>query len=146
MKDEVNIENWGIVMRLARSAAKKALELEKDRLREKHDEASGKFKFDNLAYTGIVYTDDPTTAAYFLYSLRDMGDIVGLTAIEKVSIVLGDFPPDATEVERDDPELPRVAILLWKSQDDRCERCWKWTAPKGADICKRCETVINAQE
>jgi hypothetical protein len=140
------IQAWGAAMRLARSATRKALELEKERLRSKHDEAEGKFKFDNLGFDIMIYTDDPTSATFFSAARDDTADMCGISGIEDVAIIMGEkFPPDAVEAERDDPELPRVAVLVFKARGDRCARCWKYTAPKGDEICARCDDVLKAQ-
>lgn len=142
---DLTISDWGTVMRLARAATKKALEVEKDRLRELHDEEQdGKFKFAELSYTGLLYTDDPTTASLFAVDRNETADVCGLSDIEGVGIVMGEnFPPASTEAERDDPELPRVAVLLLKSPRDKCERCRKFIAPKGTDICARCAKIVE---
>jgi hypothetical protein len=141
----MSIGEWGAVMRLARTATKKALQMENDRLRAQHDEASGKFKFDNLAYGIMLYTDDPTSATWFWASREETADICGVSEIEDVAIIMGEkFPPTAAEAERPDLEMPRVAVLLFKAKGDRCQRCWKYVAASGEEVCERCSNVLEA--
>ena len=39
-------------------------------------------------------------------------------------------------------DIPGIAVDFKKSAQQKCERCWKYRAPKNSDLCQRCEDVV----
>ncbi len=131
----VGLLEWGATMRMARSASSQASE----------DMRRRKVIKDPLASSILLYTDDPTTAGWFLNE-PDMASICNASAIEGVVIVMGEqFPPASFEAVRTDPELPRVAAMWFPAPGLKCPRCRNFTRPSESDVCAICETQTRAR-
>ncbi len=67
--------------------------------------------------------------------------------VSKVNIIMGDLPEDGFTLE----DVKDVAVKIEKSEDKKCERCWKYTEYIGTDtnypdICERCANAVKEEK
>jgi hypothetical protein len=130
------LQEWGAVMKLARRASMLCTEDQRRSGRIKEPEQS----------SILLYTDDPTTAAFFATE-SDMHHICKASSIEGVCIIMGEnFPPLSFEAKRDDLELPRVAAMWYPPPGEKCPRCRIYNRPIGDETCKKCTSTLRAKD
>lgn len=130
-----SIEHWGDVTKMARRAALLASEEQRQ---------LGRIS-DPLDSSIMLYTDDPTTAAWFAHE-PDMAAICKASAIEDICIVMGEnFPPASHEAERDEPEMPRIAAMWFPAPGGKCPRCRNFTLLSGP-VCDGCAVMLATQD
>lgn len=128
-----DILHWGDLVKLARRAAALACE----------DMRQRGVITDPLDSSVLIYTDDPSTAALFTTE-RDLAAICKVSAIEGVSVIMGEkFPPAAFEAERSDPEMPRVAALWFPAPGLKCPRCRNFTRRAEMVVCAGCVSLAH---
>ena len=122
-RDEQLASKW-TKLRAVRRVVTGALEVER---REKRIGAS-------LEAAPIVYVAD--AALRDSLEGRDLDDLF-ITA--KVTIDAGD--PSASAFKLDD--TPGVAVVPNRSEEKKCERCWRYTGDVGdSSLCARCDEVV----
>ena len=125
------IEEWGTVMRLARTAG--ALAIEEQR-------RSGVIS-DPLDSSILLYTDDPVAAGMLTFN-PDLAAIVKTSGIEGVCIA-NRFPPASHEAPRKDLDLPRIAALYFTAPGEKCPRCRNFRASTVNVLCAKCSDQVQ---
>ncbi len=102
--------------------------------KEKFSEAIDTLKKDKIIKSTlelIIYTNDENILSLNETESSDWFLVSSVTNSKQKADILGQFEIDGKEFE------------VYRSNDAKCPRCWKFTSTSEETLCNRCESVLN---
>ena len=102
--------------------------------KEKFSEVIDTLKKDKVIKNTLeltIYTNSEDVLALNEVESSDWFLVSNVTKTKQSSDILGQFEIDGKEFE------------IYKSNDAKCPRCWKYTSTSEETLCSRCDSVLN---